>query len=320
VFNVDQVTRPFLYYLVIGLIYFMAYLFFLQTIEGDYLKYIIRLFVVLGFLVSLQVLIYYAQSGDILIALESDRVHLGWGISNSVATYLIVFISITLYYVKTKPWFLLSTLLISFEIIMLLFTLSRAGVLSFVALLPFGLFYLYYKQKNKLTITLYLMILVIILSTIFVIKSDYFMPLYERFKDLKFSDGNGRVAIWKEGIQTFVDYPIFGKGIFARVDGDYFGFYHNTFIHTLASLGTIGLISLLWQIIAVICLFSKRLNLKTGVILLAFIGANIHGLFDNVYFMPQFMVIYLILVAILEAYDREEESYHFIWRPPYVKR
>ncbi|HKL47644.1 MAG TPA: O-antigen ligase family protein [Candidatus Izemoplasmatales bacterium] len=317
IFNTEIFDINYGFYLVIGLFYVLIYIFFIQTIKGDNLNYILRLFMVLGLLISAQVFIYYLNSDDVLTALESKSINLGWGISNFVATYLIVFISASFYYIKTRKLKLITTLIITFEIIMLLFTLSRGGVLAFVTMFPLLIFYLYHGQKNKLTISLYLMILAIILGIIFSLQTDYFMPLFERFKNLDIKEGNGRVELWVQAYHKFRAYPIVGAGLFARVEGDYFGFYHNTVMHTLASLGLVGLVSLLWQMVVVLKIFMKNINLEKGILLIALIGANLHGMVDNVYFMPQFMILFFIVIAATEIHNHQKESYARIWRLPY---
>jgi O-antigen ligase len=320
IFNSDIIDINYAFYLVIGLFYVLIYIFFIQTIKGDNLDYIIRLFMVLGVLISFQVLVYYLNTDDILIALESKSIDLGWGISNFIATYLIIFISISIYYVKTKKLKFITTLIIAFEIIMLLFTLSRGGVLAFLVLIPLLLYYLYHGQKNKTTITMYLLLLGILLSVIFSIATEYFLPLFERFKNLKLTEGNGRVDLWIQAYDKFMTYPIFGAGLFARVEGDYFGFYHNTIMHTLASLGIIGFISLLWQAIVVFKIFMRRMTLEKGVLLIALIGANLHGMVDNVYFMPQFMILFFVVIAATEIHNQHKESFSRIWRLPHAKK
>ncbi len=317
--NSEILDSNFIFYLVIGSFYLLVYIFFIQTIKGENLSYMIKLFVVLGILISVQILIYYIRSGDIAVALTSDRVNLGWGISNFAATYLIMFISATLYFVKTKPWLLFSVLIIAFEIMMLIFTLSRGGVLAFIATLPFLIIYLYHGQKNKRIITLYIILVLILLITVFSIRTDFFMPLFDRFKDLDFKDGSGRVELWIQAYHKFREYPLFGAGLFARVEGDYFGFYHNTFLHTLASLGMVGFVSLIWQMVVILKVFLKNMTLKKSILLIALLGANIHGLVDNVYFMPQFMIIFFAIIASVEISDQNKINQPYIWRNPNVR-
>ena len=168
--------------------------------------------------------------------------------------------------------------------------------------------------------SLYIFLILVLLVTIFVIRTDYLIPLFERFKELDLYDGSGRVDLWKQAIEKFKEFPIVGAGLFARVEGDYFGFYHNTILHTLASLGIIGLISLLWQAFAVVKIIFNKINHEKGVLLIAIVGANIHGMVDNVYFMPQFMIIFFVIVAVIEIYNDNQIMKPRIWRLEDVKK
>ena len=313
IFNTEIIDINYGFYLVIGLFYVLIYIFFIQTIKGDQLEYLIKLFIVLGILVSCQVLAYYLGSDDVIDALRTKEIDLGWGISNFVATYLIIFISTTVYYIKKKPGRAFTVVIIAFEILMLLFTLSRGGILAFIATIPLLIYYLYHGQKNKLMITLNLMVLSIILTTVILFRLDYFIPLYERFMNLDL-EGNGRVELWVQAYHKFREYPLVGAGLFARVEGDYFGFYHNTFMHTLASLGIVGFISLMWQIVVVLKVFLRQKDLRKYILLIALIGANIHGLVDNVYFMPQFMILFFAVLAVVEIHNLHEEEFSRYWR------
>jgi len=320
IFNTEIFNLNYVFYLVIGLFYLFIYFFFLKTLHGDHLKYLIRLFFVIGILIAGQVFFYYMQFDDIALALQSDRVDLGWGISNFVATYLIICISAATYYVKHKPYKIISSIIIAAEILMLMFTLSRGGFLAFVALSPLLLIYLYHGQKHKFIMTIYLLIIINLLVILFVLRTDYFMPLFDRFKALDFTEGNGRVDLWIQAYHKFKQNPLFGAGLFARVEGDYFGFYHNTFMHTLASLGLLGLVSLLWQILVVVKVFLRQMNQEKTILFLALLGANLHGLVDNVYYMPQFMIIFFVLISAVEIVEHNKEIKPRIWRPAYAKK
>ncbi|MFP4477895.1 MAG: O-antigen ligase family protein [Candidatus Izemoplasmatales bacterium] len=320
IINTEIFDLNYIFYIGIGAFYLLIYLFFVNTIKGENLDYLIKLFIVLGLLISTQVLYYYLSTGDIAEALTTSRVDLGWGISNFIATYLIMFITATIFYIKTKKYRLITVIIVAFEILMLIFTLSRGGVLSFIAILPLLLYYLYHGQKNKIELTLYLFMILVLLVTVFVIRTDYFIPLFERFKTLDLYDGSGRVELWKQALEKFKEHPILGAGLFARVEGDYFGFYHNTILHTLATLGVIGLISLLWQAYGVVKVIFTKLNLEKGILFIALVGANIHGMIDNVYFMPQYMIIFFVIVAAIEIHNESQTMKPRIWRPENVKR
>ena len=143
-----------------------------------------------------------------------------------------------------------------------------------------------------------------ILGFLIYIRMDYFLTIWSRLFD-DFFDDSGRFELYKEAWNNFKTYPLFGAGLFARVTDNYFGLYHNTILHTMATLGSIGLISLLWQFIEIMKMFLKRMTVEKAILFIALIGANIHGMVDNVYYMPQFMVIFFIIIASVENFNEK---------------
>jgi O-antigen ligase len=185
---------------------------------------------------------------------------------------------------------------------MLFFTLSRGGISAFFITFFFLIYYLYHKsdEKNKLTVSILIGVFALIIS-VFIAK-DYYLAIYYRLTDGFFVD-NGRFILWEEALNKFIANPLFGSGLFARVRGSYFGFYHNTFMHTLATLGIIGLISIIWQIIVILKIFFNNITIQKMILLIALFGANLHGMVDNVYYMPQFMIIFFVIIAAVENHD-----------------
>lgn len=300
--NAELIDFNYLFYCLIGLFYLFSYFFFKSTLKGDNLKFLIKLFAVTGIMISIQVLIFYLRVEDIDVALARKNLDLGWGISNFVATYLIVFISALFYFIKKYKLHIFWVMVATFEIIMLFLTLSRGGVLAFFFTFIFLIIYLYHGYEHKVRMSINIIAAMAIIGLIVYFRFDYFMIVWDRLFADFFGD-NGRFDLWIEAFDKFKSYPLLGAGLFARVTGDYFGFYHNTIIHTAATLGTIGVISLLWQFIQVLKIFFKKMNIEKAVLLIAIIGANIHGMVDNVYYMPQFMIIFFIIIASVENHN-----------------
>jgi O-antigen ligase len=62
------------FYALIGLLYAVVYLFYVNTIQGDHVKYLVRMMFLLGLVVSLEVLIYYLRVDDVLYAIENKTI------------------------------------------------------------------------------------------------------------------------------------------------------------------------------------------------------------------------------------------------------
>jgi O-antigen ligase len=302
--NAELIDFNYLFYCLIGLFYLLTYFFFRSSLQGDNLKFLIKLFAITGIMISVQVLIFYLRVEDLDLALASKNLDLGWGISNFVATYLIVFISALFYFIKKYKLHIFWVLVAAFEIIMLFLTLSRGGVLAFFFTFIFLIIYLFHGYEHKVRMAINIIVALGLIGLIVYLRFEYFMIVWDRLFADFFAD-NGRFDLWIEAFEKFKAYPLLGAGLFARVTDDYFGFYHNTIIHTAATLGILGVVSLGWQFIQILRIFLKKLNVEKAILLIALIGANIHGMVDNVYYMPQFMIIFFIIIASVENHNED---------------
>lgn len=297
--NAETFSLGYIFYYFIGIFYLFIYFFFKGSLKGDNLDYLIRLFSVLGVMISFQVLLYYLRLDDVINEILNNDIQLGWGISNFVATCLIIFISTQFYNLKNKKFLFLNIIAIFFNFMMLLLTVSKGAFLAFAITNIFLFaFLIKYHDDFKLLSRTSLLILLIIIILLYT-QWNYLEATYHRLFD-NFFDDNFRFVIWENGWQAFISNPVFGSGIFSGVEGNYFRLYHNTIIHTLATLGLVGMFSLVWQFICVLIVFFKKINIKKSILLIALIGANIHGLVDNVYYMPQFMIIFFIIITAVE--------------------
>jgi hypothetical protein len=303
--NASYVDFYYIFYGLIGFVYVLVYLFYRNTIESNKLHYLIQTMVVMGSLIALEVFIYYLRVPSILEAIENKTINLGWGVSSFVATYLILFIPATFYYAKiTKTnfsWLFLGI----FQIVMLLFTLSRGGILTFSVVFVFLLYYLFKSKYWKKTLLNFIGI-ILIFSILLYSNLELVNAIFSRFKMLLF-DATGRMNIYLDALRTFIRYPLFGAGIFSRIDQlGAFRMYHNTILHTLASFGIVGFIALCILIVVSFKIVIYQNKPKTIVLGIALLGANIHGLIDNVFYMPQFMIIFLVIIAVIE-----QSNHHF---------
>ncbi|MDP2425318.1 MAG: hypothetical protein Q8M70_03015, partial [bacterium] len=66
---------------------------------------------------------------------------------------------------------------------------------------------------------------------------------------------------------------------------------------------TIGLLHQLYTQFAVVI---KRWSKDRIIFVIAMLGAHAHGMVDNIYIMPQFMVILMVIVAVFENANKVE--------------
>ena len=299
-FNAVNIDIYYFFYASVGLLYAFIYMFYRNTFDRDHTQYLMKMMLILGILISFQVVFYYLSVEDVRYALEHKTIDLGWGISNYVATYLIMFISITFYFAREKMYGFIWIGVAFTEIALIPFTASRGGMVAFVVLFPFLMALLLIKSKRWLISTAIIFLVVAVGLYLIDKNYDFVSSILFRFENILFDD-SGRFDIYVDAINKFLANPLFGGGIFARTGLKDFNMFHNTILHTAATLGSLGLIGLgiqLWQQFRITVKNFKIVNLF---LVSALLGAHVHGMVDNVYFMPQFMVLMLIIVSVVES-------------------
>ena len=299
IINIPDFQPIYGFYYFIGVFYLATYVFFKGSIKGDNLIYIIRFFSVLGVMIAIQVFLFYIKSENPLELMRYGDIHLGWGLSNFVATYLVIFSSMMFYYIKNCKYKYIYLIIYIIEALAVLMTASKGGVLAFGLTTILLIIYLIHNNPKKHLYLMYLGLSIGIATLLIAINFNYFETIYHRVFD-NFWDDNDRFILWNIALEKFLAHPLFGVGFFAEFTGTHFRLYHNTFIHTMTTMGLVGLAALIWQIVEVLKIFFKKMNKEKAILLIALIGANIHGMVDNVYYMPQFMIIFFLIVAAVE--------------------
>ncbi len=286
--------------LVVAVFLVSLYGFFANSLEFDNNVYLIKVFAVLGGMIACQVALYYLNPEvDIQYALEHKTINLGWGISNFIATYLIIFISTTVYFVKKYKLHIIWIIIMLFEVAMLAFTLSRAGIIAFIVTSILLIIYMFVGYERKGNLLFNLVLGFVVASGIAYLFKDYFITIWDRL-ELFGLDDNGRLAIWQDGWSKFTENLWFGAGVFAREVDEGLRMYHNTVLNILAWFGIFGGIALLIQFFSFVKIFLFRFSSEKAILLIALIGANLQGMVDNTYMMPQYMIIMFITIAIVE--------------------
>nr|HPJ24231.1 hypothetical protein [Bacillota bacterium] len=176
-FALDMTT---LLIFIVAVFFVYLYAFLANTLKGDHVLYLIKIFVILGAMIAIQVTLFYLNPDiDIIDAIETKKLDLGWGISNFVATYLIMFIATTTYFVKKYKMHIFWILLALFEVVTLLFTLSRAGIIAFMLTTVLLVVYMFVKYEHKWNLLLNLLIGIAIFIGLGFLFKEYFITIWE---------------------------------------------------------------------------------------------------------------------------------------------
>lgn len=293
----------YLFYILVGIMYLFIYLFYRNTIQKNVTNYLIKNMVVWGIIISLQVFITYLISGDYAGLIEGGMIEFGWGNGNLVATMLILFIPVTFYYARVTRKIVLWVFIGMFETLMLLLTLSRGGILTFLFLSILLIIYLFKLRLWKTTL-LNLGIFAMILGIYIYANFEMLSSIYMRFWESLFEENNN-FDLYRDAYRNFLLNPIFGSGFFSSIDeyGD-FQMAHNSILQTLSSFGSVGLVAFLLQLVLVFRIVLYQNQPKMIVIGISLLGVLILGLIENVYYLPQFMIVFLIIISVLEISNK----------------
>ncbi len=298
--NAINIDLNYAFYALIAMLYAFVYFSYTGSVGKNRETFLLKIFFEVGLVICAEILIFYLRQEDLQLAIANKTLTLGWGVSNYVATYLILFIPSSLYFAKTIKNGFPFLIIFGLECLAVFFTMSRAGILAFLAILPLLLFFYAFHAGQWWKTLLNLLLVIGILSFFVWWQYDVFVTMFARFFDRGLDD-TGRIAIWIEALAMFWRYPLFGGGIFAKLDAQgIYRMYHNTFLHVMATMGLVGLVGLCMQLFVQFKVLLKKMTMESAILAIGVLGAQIHGMVDNIYLMPQFMVILVVIVAIME--------------------
>jgi len=230
-----------------------------DKIDRDYLATVGLL---MGLVVGVEVLNVYRiaeviqPDGSVLRA----RIFLGWGNYNNMASIIAMAVPFAFYFIYLGKHVILNNVLAALLCVFAVMTCSRAGILGTCAIYLFSaLIVLIGARKKRARISA----LVGVIVALGVLIAAFF--LLREFLAAAFNTGlqsNERLELYKAGLDSFVQYPVFGFTFFrlnalveAGAEGSWIfssvsdfnaffpGRWHNTFVQMLASCGVVGLLS-----------------------------------------------------------------------------
>ena len=253
------------------------------------LEYIAKTVMYFGLTMVLHLAIYYIFKPESLLAL-SNVPHLGYGISNTVATYFLITFPICFYLYTKKTgktaYLYLGAAVVQFASIIL--TTSRGatifGIIEFIVTVVVTIFAVDKKKRKEYLI--FTLIMLVACGLLFGV-------LYKKivgFIHYMFSDGmndSGRFELYREALACFFEYPIFGVGLgYLGKDTIVFNtlgiyMFHNTILQYIACLGILGLLAFAYLYFARLEILFEKWNTYSLYIMMAFIGFEGYSLLNT---------------------------------------
>ena len=133
--------------------------------------------------------------------------------------------------------------------------------------------------------------------------------LFDIYKFLRFDIVDDRIAIYKIGLEDFLNAPIFGvgwsKGALSsdlKFKNFYSNMYHCLPLQFCASAGIVGLAALGYHIKDIIKLALRRINVDRLMLLSVSIMILLMSLVDNFFFYLNFQIIYVAFLLLAEKH------------------
>ncbi len=278
--------------------------------KEDNLLYLAKVAALALGLMCLEIAFVYILKYRIGIPLDDNwksQIVVGSVVSNSASEFIVILLPFLFYLAYKEKCGYIYYIISAFSLIAVYFTLSRASLLLGIPTFIVGTIFLCFKGQNKtLFRVLSISYLAIIIGAlIFVYASGNSEGFFEFFITAGFSSRN-RFVIWSELFEKFKTAPIFGVGFstymqtHSDIDQIFKGLAHNTAIQILCSTGIVGALLFLYHMFEVVKVFVVKANINRMVIALSvliFLGIS---LVDQIFFFPNFAVIYTLLLVFAE--------------------
>ncbi len=248
-------------------------------------------------------------------AMLAGKLSLNFQWRNNISTVLMLCMPFPLYFARKGPWHVLSSVLMYAA---LLCTSSRGGILfgtvEMALLIPYAVFVGKGKWRKLAN------------SAVLLACGFAFFFLYRQY-DLSFFfnrllDGNivkedeARFLLIDRAIEGFKAAPIFGQGIGYSGNSDLYNprqgamyFYHMFIPQVVGSMGLVGILAYLWQIVLRVRSALLRLGPCTLCLFLSYLGVFLMSQVNPGEFVP--LPYELITVALFVLIEKQEKRNPF---------
>lgn len=294
----------------LGFIQLLMYLFWQNYIPDDYgenTDYFCKMMIAIGVVSILFIAIQYIKA--IPNYDEEDKFELlyfSW--KNYISDILMLAMPFSFYFVTRHRLKLVSLIFGILEYVAILITQSAGGILFSTIMMPFLIIYTLIKveKRDKITIGISILVLVIAVAAAFFAKLDFFKEL---FWSKITTGGTGRLELYGVGIEVFKKFPIFGAGFgYVNENGigsDFIMFYfHSTLFQFLGASGLVGLLAYAFMAICRLKTYAKKYAFNVF-LLIGFLGYAGYSMMDVGTSTPfPFVMMCTFMLVVCEKYNK----------------
>lgn len=272
----------------------------------------------IGGLLMCQILWIYLST-DVVIdgIIHRDRIYTGWGMYNNMGGMLAMMIPFAFYLATKyhKGW--IGTVVGSAFLICVLLTCSRSSILTGSAIYLICVILMLYYARNRKGNTI--AVITFVCATLLVLIL-FHKPIFRLFSDLlnRGLDPSSRDTIYKEGLELFKQYPVFGGSFFSpgyepwewSTASGFTSFFpprwHNTIIQLLASCGIVGLAAYLLHRVQTVRLLLRSPSKENTFIACSLLVLVVCSMFDCHFFNIGPTIFYAMALAFAENCHTEK--------------
>jgi len=281
--------------------------------------YIAKTMLYWGFLMCIELGIFYVFDIEILRALGGYNVpHLGWGISNTIATFFLITFPMCFYlFTQIKGKLSYMYLLIgNIEFGAIIATTSRGallfGAVEFIFTIIVTAFVV--DRKKRIGYLIFAAVILVICAIVLAISHERIFTFFRYIFQDNLND-SGRFELYREALACFFEYPIFGVGLgyLGKATNliDTIGIYmfHDTILQYGACLGVVGILAIAYLYFARLEIVFENWSNYSLYILMAFIGFEGYSLLNTGTMQGYPTAIVLIMVyGAYEIETKQQES------------
>lgn len=278
--------------------------------RSDNIDYLMRLCVTTMLLVAAMLGWIYVTRFRPGMSLDSswkNQIILGALVSNSAGEMMVMMLPAIFYLAVKEKCGWIYLLLSALTIVAVYFTLSRAALLVGILVFVAGIVYVLVRGKTnrRLNLITTCCLVVCLCAAVLVTFKGNLGDLFEFFASVGFSD-RGRFNIWKQMLELFASFPVFGAGFSAFYQLGNYGINvfhnlaHNTVVQMIGSCGIVGIVAYVFHRVQTVMLFLKKRSEArsvVGIMLLCFLAM---ALLDQIFFFPNFAAIYASMLVVAE--------------------
>ncbi len=318
------------YYTVMNLVYaiFLAMLFlgiFCFTcgnikVSGETFERIAYSFIAMFIVLATELTVVYITYDNLIVdgVINRGEIRFGWGTYNNFGLYAIMCLPANFYLAAKYRHGWIFTLAGAVNLFMIFMCMSRQVMVMGTLIYALCMIWLLIRTKGyaRLINALIFGVLALAFLIAFAAAHEWFFKLFSNLAN-SLETGSGRTLIWKDGVEKFLNYPLFGAGFYSRrqwVWGQS-GFadilpimYHNTVVQVMACSGIVGLAAYAVHRVQTVVSFLKDVTHDRIFVALIIVGMLLSSLLDNHLFYLFPTLIYSMLIGVLTLSERKKEA------------